>query len=829
MKKSIFPRFFLLTGLTFLLLLPGQAQQEKREKLSYISPLPGSGCVMLHNDIAFRHGEAFDPATVDENLITVTGTRSGRHEGKFILTGDRLTLIYKIALPYHYKETVTVEMKEGLRTVRGTLTEPVTFSFYTLPSDNRPLIELCNGYLTGELTGDLMQREDGQQRREEDRKPGPSIAGDFPDMEVIVSNDPTPGYAFLTPFSSTQNQSWLAIIDNYGTPVFYREIPALTADFKIQQEHLTYFQAASTMSGLVYGNFLVMDDAFRVVDTFDMGNGYQACMYDFRLLPGGHSLLLTYDPQPVGMDTVVPGGNPNATVIGCVFQELDADKNVVFQWRSWDHFSITDATPDIDLTADLVDYCHLTSLEACPGGYLISSRNMDEITRIDGVSGAITWRLNGENNEFSFPDDTSRFSHQHDARHLADGHLTLFDNGNLHTLPYSRVAEYLLDEVNKTASLSWTYPGQPGGIFSPTYGNAQRMPNGNTMIGWGMVAKTTEVDPDGNKRFEMVFNDPVISYRAYRFPFQTGYFETLTDTIDFGIFTGNVPMVYLLQIKNISSDTLVISDVQNHLPVFYTSSAFPMSILPLQAKSIILYFNPDQGGEFHDVLTLICEPDSLTRICRQVLLMGSNDDTPPAATFNPAHGATGVATGTDIFITFDEPVRLLDNSPVFNMDLADIIDFRENDAAGEPQYFEGTVSPDQMMFTINPGSLLKNLQQYYVAILPGWIEDEYDNPISDTVYCQFTTGAAGTGDIYGTLQARAFPNPGKGLFYLEFESENPIDISVFNAMGEQVWRGISIPGGKTLVDLQDEQPGMFFLRIKEPATGKQASLKLTKL
>jgi len=829
MKKLSFFRFFLLAGLFSVLMLAVEGQQVRQEKLSYLSPLPGSSYVTLHNDIALRHGEAFDPESVSEALLTVTGTRSGLHDGTFILTGDRLTLLYNTARPFAYHETVTVELKEGLRTIRGTQIEPVTFSFHTLPADNRPLVELCNGYLTGEMTGKTMPCENWRRQRVREGATGAAVAGDFPDMQVTVSNVPTPGYVFLAPFSSVQNQSWLAIVDNYGTPVFYREIPAVTADFKIQEDYLTYFQAAGTLSGIFYGQFMMMDDAFRVVDTFNTGNGYQACMFDFRLLPGGHSLLLTYDPQPVGMDTVVPGGNPNATVIGCVFQELDADKNVIFQWRSWDHFSITDAAPDVDLTAELVDYCHLTSVEACPGGYLISSRNMDEITRIDGATGAVGWRLNGKHNEFSFPNDTSRFSHQHDARRLEDGRLTLFDNGNLHVPPYSRVAEYILDEAGKTASLSWAYPGLPGGIFSPTYGSAQRLPDGNTMIGWGMVAKTTEVDTAGNKRFEMVFNDPVISYRAYRFPFRTGYFETLTDTIDYGVFTGNVPMVYLLQIKNTSSDTLVISGVENHLPVFYTSSAFPMSILPLQAKSIILYFDPDQGGVFHDVLTLVCEPDSLTRICRQVVLMGSNDDTPPAATFNPANGANGVAPGADIVITFDEPVRLLDNSPVFNMDLADIIDFREHDAAGDPQYFEGTVSPDQTMFIINPGSVLKNLQQYYVAILPGWIEDAYDNAISDTVACQFTTGAAGAGEICGSLPARAFPNPGKGLFYVEFESMNPTDISVFNALGEPVWRGYNLPGGRTVVDLQGEQPGLYLLRIIEPATGKQATLRLVKL
>ncbi len=49
---------------------------------------------------------------------------------------------------------------------------------------------------------------------------------------------------------------------------------------------------------------------------------------------------MSYDPQMVDMSKIVPGGNPNATVTGLIVQEIDENKNVVFQWRSWDHFKL---------------------------------------------------------------------------------------------------------------------------------------------------------------------------------------------------------------------------------------------------------------------------------------------------------------------------------------------------------------------------------------------------------------------------------------------------------------------------------------------------------
>ena len=52
--------------------------------------------------------------------------------------------------------------------------------------------------------------------------------------------------------------------------------------------------------------------------------------------------FFAYDEQPYAMDTVVIGGDPNATVEGLIVQELDQNQNLLFQWRSWDHFHVLD-------------------------------------------------------------------------------------------------------------------------------------------------------------------------------------------------------------------------------------------------------------------------------------------------------------------------------------------------------------------------------------------------------------------------------------------------------------------------------------------------------
>jgi len=83
-----------------------------------------------------------------------------------------------------------------------------------------------------------------------------------------------------------------------------------------------------------------------------------------------------------------------------------------------------------------------------------------------------------------------------------------------------------LDEEDKIASLVWSYDSKS--LYTRTRGSAQRLQNGNTLIGWGgtgsgEVPAVTEINMQGEKVFELYF-DPtsVVSYRAFRFPFPDG-------------------------------------------------------------------------------------------------------------------------------------------------------------------------------------------------------------------------------------------------------------------------------------------------------------------
>lgn len=494
----------------------------KSAEVEYVSPSPGSSLNMPKTTVAIRLVNQVDHSSIAEGrTITVIGTASGAHAGKVLLADDGKTLIFVPDLLFTEGESVAVTLHDGLRMVDGSPVTPATFSFTVTPTIVKSLLPL-------DMSEESTPVEQGGVRSASVRSPSSlkqTIAKDttlpatFPDLTVTVSGATAPGDIFLTNFgwtASVVSVPYLMIVDNYGSPSFYRELNVSCTDFNLQPNgHLTYFDRGALA-------FFEMDSSYTIVDNYTCGNGYDTDLHELRLLPNGHALLMGYDPQIVDMSKIVPNGDSAATVTGLIIQELDRNKNVVFQWRSWDHFQITDATHE-DLTAAAIDYVHGNALELDgDGNVILSSRHMDEITKINRSTGETMWRMGGKNNQFTFVNDSIGYSHQHAIRRLSNGHFTVFDNGNYHTPQFSRALEYDVDETNKIASLVWQFRNTPD-QFSLAMGYVQRLSNGNTLIGWGdSKPAVTEVQSNGKKVFEMSLPDQVVSYRAYRYEWNVG-------------------------------------------------------------------------------------------------------------------------------------------------------------------------------------------------------------------------------------------------------------------------------------------------------------------
>jgi hypothetical protein len=484
----------------------------------YLFPRPGMTAVSAQTDIILRQGDDIDSGSlVPSDVIVVTGSKSGHHPGKVSLSDDGKTVLFLPNEPFSLGEEVSVHVRPAIKTKIGG-TVPGTRFRFTVSStpqssqDTPSFMEQIGSRSlpTWENTASLGRGHAVVSSVAD------SMLPEFPEIQITTSDHPPQGCLFLTSssFDTSYHGNYLMILDPSGQPVFARRTPLSCADFKIQPNGLlTYFDNKAL-------RWYAMDSTYVVVDSFKAGNGYPTDLHDLLLLPNGHAIVIAYQTKRYAMDTIVAGGSPEARVRGNILQELDSDKNVIFQWRSWDYFAVTDATHE-DLTSENIDYVHSNAVDLdTDGNILLSSRHMDEITKISRQTGEIIWRIGGKHNEFKFLNDSIGFSHQHAIRNLGNGHYTLFDNGNYHTPSFSRAVEYVIDEKRRTIRLVWQYRNTPD-TYTFAMGYVQRLDDGNTLIGWGSANPTvTLVSPEGEKLYELTFPAGVVSYRAYVFPWQ---------------------------------------------------------------------------------------------------------------------------------------------------------------------------------------------------------------------------------------------------------------------------------------------------------------------
>ncbi len=499
-------KFTLLAVMLILFSLSSQmilAQSKSLEEFKYISPHPMSTCINPEQTIAVRHGDSFDIAPNDIHLFDVQGSKSGNIPGHLNISLDGRTLIFQPETTFILGEKIFVEIKDGLKTLSGTYLSGLDFEFTIQATDNTKMLEYYYQTEYNEKLPLISEKDSEKVCSSMSFKLSNNYPEDFPAPYVTELDNPSEGYilATLRIAQSPIYNNYLAILDKYGVPVYYRKASSTPNDFKTVPGNKLAFCSFNN-NDVPNNAYYLMDQRFNVIDTLKMGNGYYVDQHDLLILENGDRIMMAYDPQFIDMSQIVPGGDTNAKVIGLVIQKLDMEDNVTFQWRSWDYFEITDAV-EMDLTADIIDYSHGNAFELDDeeSTLLISSRNMNEITKIDLGTGDIIWRfgLNSHNNEFTFIEDTIGFCRQHDIRVLQNGNITLYDNGNCHNPQSSQPLEYSLDLTNKTATLVWNYINDPS-VYGGATGSNRRMPDGNSLICWGFTwpIGMTEVKPDGS-------------------------------------------------------------------------------------------------------------------------------------------------------------------------------------------------------------------------------------------------------------------------------------------------------------------------------------------
>jgi hypothetical protein len=389
------------------------------------------------------------------------------------------------------------------------------------------------------------------------------------------------------------------ILNNDGAPVWYRR-DLRGQDFKVQKNGvLTLFGGPGFTNHRDY-QFLGFDENFRETAVFRAVNGYETDGHDLQVLENGGVLLFGIRDQPIDMSRYVVGGRPDADVYETVLQEFTSEGDLIFQWRSWDHYSIHLVQYwafEDSLVGSRIRFGHMNAVDVDTDGHLlISSKHQGEVTKVHRDTGEVIWRLGGghPDNPDSDPYHTERltiladplgtFDVQHDIRVVGTNRYTLFDNHYVNRTKNSRAVEYEVDPEAGTATLVWEYREDPPyGCYH--MGNAQRLGNGNTLINWVLAdaPKATEIRPDGTKAFEMNWAAADSkSYRVMRFPWM-----------------GNVAQPYLLAEPQPDNLTLLFNKFGDtnvdHYRIYGGTSPNPASVVAASEATLLRLVNVVNG------------------------------------------------------------------------------------------------------------------------------------------------------------------------------------------------------------------------------------------
>jgi hypothetical protein len=306
-----------------------------------------------------------------------------------------------------------------------------------------------------------------------------------------------PGFTLFAPDGKPDNKT-VYLIDMRGTVVHTWEMPyaaGLTASLT-DRGTLLYNGNVPKPTRATYIGGVVMEVDWNGRVLWEVKHPDHH--HDGIRLRNGNVLLICAKALPSEIVSKVRGGRPGTEqdggrMDGDYLVEMTIDGKVVWEWRCWEH--LDPVSDGITAVQDEREAWPLgNGLSEMPdGNILLSFRANSTVVMINRQTGAVYWKLGAP-----------PLSGQHAPHLLPNGHLLLFDNGPHrldHSFPFSRVLE--IDPATK--KIVWQYQDTPAwNFYSPRISNAQRLPNGNTLINEGSFGRFFEVTAEGDVVWEYV-------------------------------------------------------------------------------------------------------------------------------------------------------------------------------------------------------------------------------------------------------------------------------------------------------------------------------------
>jgi arylsulfotransferase ASST len=343
----------------------------------------------------------------------------------------------------------------------------------------------------------------------------------------VTTNSPqsAPGDIFMAPYTGP-GPSGTMIFDQAGKLVWFHPLPAnATAATNLQVQQLggrpvlTWWQGYIPPQGFGQGEEVIANSAYEEIGHVRAGNGYSADLHDFKITPQGTVLLTVFNPIDCNLSVV--GGPSGAAVTDSVFEEIDLRTGLVRrEWHSLDHVPLGDSYSLATHSSKEwpYDYFHINSFDQrADGTTLISARNTWAMYVMNTTSGTIESTLGGQHSSMELVGGT-RTAYQHDATTLANGEISVFDNGAVPKVhPQSRGLVLAVNAATNSASVAAQFEHSPS-LSSGSQGNIQQLINGDMFVGWGSEPYFSEYSAGGQLLFDGHMHGSYESYRAYRFP-----------------------------------------------------------------------------------------------------------------------------------------------------------------------------------------------------------------------------------------------------------------------------------------------------------------------
>ncbi|GAA4416161.1 hypothetical protein GCM10023169_03190 [Georgenia halophila] len=478
-------------------------------------PVPGTATVMPAVELSFR-------GTTDLSGLSVVGKVSGEHTGSVVEHGDGDGASWVPDESFTQGEQITVSTDLAIRGSDGG-----SYTLTVAELGDRPELEeppVSQARVNADTDEGEVPAELVHQFVSEPGLEPPLVEVSGPEAGTTTpppsGEDASPGMTAIG-VKNGYTQKGPMLVDDAGQPVWFHPLDGVDArDVQVQTLHgepvLTWWEGLQPI-GYGYGESVVVDQSYREVARFDMASGYDADSHETRLTDRGTALMIAY--EPVRMDTAHVGGSTRGQAVDNVIQEIDIETGaLLFEWHSIGQVGLNESYLEMDDSP--YDYFHANSVEVDDDGdLLISARHTCAAYSVDRETGILEWRLGGTDSDFAMGEDAT-FLKQHDVRRVADGAITLFDNGGTcgeQTREVSRGIALDVDEEAMTAELVREVY-HPDELFAQSQANYRELPGVGAQLGWGNQPRWSLMDEDGEVMIDASLPDDLrlSSYRAQR-------------------------------------------------------------------------------------------------------------------------------------------------------------------------------------------------------------------------------------------------------------------------------------------------------------------------